>query len=120
MTTRLAILGDLKSPKTVREWLLLSQPDLARELARYAPPFSQSMISLWESGKRAMPPQIVRAYGEVIAARLSDLLGRRIEIAIDVNSPWRVSAYGQCACGEFFKMHSAQSRRCPRCRGKQK
>lgn len=113
---RLGVLGDLKGPKEVREWLILSLSDMGQELGKYVGrTLYKGTISIWECGIRPVPLEIISAYSELISGKLSAQLGRRVEISIEVNSPWRVSAYRQCDCGQFFKMHDAKSRRCPKC-----
>jgi hypothetical protein len=123
-TARLAILGDLRGPKDVREWLILSLSEIGLELGKYArddgSAFSKGLVSQWESGNRKLNPVIVKAYSDLIASRMTRLIGRPIEIGIEVNSPWRVMAYSQCDCGEWFKMHDAKSRRCPKCTGRRR
>jgi hypothetical protein len=117
LTTRLGALGDLKGPKQVREWLFLSLSETGLEIGKYVGrPFDKAIISLWERGKRPIPPKIVSAYCDLIASRLTNLLGRQVEVSIEVNSPWKVIAYARCACGQFFRMHDSNSRNCPRCR----
>lgn len=115
-TARLSVLGDLKGPKQAREWLILSLAEMGQELGKYTGKvYHKSIISNWDRGYRKVPFEVVQAYAELIANKLSALLGRRIEISIEVNSPWHVSAYARCACNQLFKMHDAKSKHCPKC-----
>lgn len=116
-TMHLGVLGDLRGPKQAREWLLLSLSELGLEIGKYTgKSFHRSTVSLWELELRTMPAEVLGVYCELVAQKISRLLGRQIEISIEANSPWRVSAYSQCHCGQWFKMHDAKSRNCPRCR----
>lgn len=116
LTSRLGVLGDLKGPKQAREWLILSLSEMGQELGKFVGrPLHKSTVSLWERGLRPLPLEVVCGYAELISEKISSLIDRRVEVGIEVNSPWRVSAYAQCPCGQWFKMHDAKSRHCPRC-----
>ena len=114
---RLGVLGDLQGPKQAREWLILSLADMGQEIGKFTgTPVRKGTLSNWELGRRKIPVNVLAVYCDLIAEQISKQLGRRIEISIDANSPWKVSAYRQCHCGQWFKMHDANSKNCPRCR----
>jgi hypothetical protein len=119
LTCRLSTLRDLKGPKQAREWLDLSLSEVGREIGKAVrhdgKPFDKSIVYRWETGEKTPTPDVVRGYCDLISDKLSFIMGRTLGVQIEVNSPWKVTALGLCSCGQWFKLHDAKSKRCPKC-----
>jgi len=105
----------LKTLKKVREWLGLPLSGMASELG-----VSKSLVVSWQSGHRKITAEAIERIGVMIANKLSADLGRIVGVKIVVNSPWRVTAWTQCArCREWFELQRSRDRSCEKCRTQQ-
>jgi hypothetical protein len=106
----------IRSVKTAIQFLELSYTEVGIEVARLAKrsyPYSKQRVYDWVCGD-AITKQVVKAFGTLLATAMTSRAGRKIGVTIKTNSPWRVTAYGQCECGEYFQLRHARHRRCNR------
>lgn len=115
--TPLQRLATLKSARRVREWIDMSLAEMGEHVARLTgrpQPYVKSAVSAWENGSY-MDVDIRRAYGILIANKLTALLDREVGVTIEANSPWHVIAWFQCACRKWTPLKRSNQQRCPSC-----
>lgn len=117
--TPLMACRSLRTAKAAREWIGLSLSEMADEVRRLvgerlAGAVNKQKIDRWEKTNR-MPPKVRFAYGTLLANELTDQLGRDVGVSIKANSPWRITAWGWCACGAAVELRRADRKRCPKC-----
>jgi hypothetical protein len=117
----LAILRSIHNVRDARSVLQLSQSDLGRAIGRVlgCVPLAQSTVANAEAGTIKLQSEYVDAIGRLLATWVTEQLGRRVGTRVHVNSPWRVTAFAQCAaCGEWYELRRAKQMRCDqrRCR----
>lgn len=108
----------INDPSKARHFLDLSLSEIGAEVARLTgrpSAYAKSTVVKWERAGQ-VEPDVRRAYGTLIANRLTALTGRTIGITIEANSPWRVQAWARCDCGAWYPMQRANQKRCDKCR----
>ena len=104
--------------KSVREWLCLSQSEIGIDLARLLKQpkaLSKQMVNHYERLPH-LEPRVIRAYGRLVANRLTDICDRDVAVSVKVNSPWHIMPWLQCNCGAWFALDRSTLKRCPKCR----
>jgi hypothetical protein len=104
----------IRGIKTAVHFLDLSYAEIGKEIARLTKrnyPYSKQRVHDWVKGA-AVTKQVVKAFGTLLATAMTSRAGRKIGVTIEKNSPWHVTVYGQCECGEYFRLRHARHRRC--------
>ncbi len=116
METSLSSIKGIKNAQKARNYLGLSLSELAAELSRLTgKTVFRQLVCHWEAGRRKPSADMLKAYGVLIANRLSDNLGRIVGVKMVVNSPWHVAAWTQCCdCGAWFELCHSLTKHCPR------
>lgn len=112
----LGILRYLKSPLKVRYFLGMSQAQLCKELTRLTKErLTPGAVKHWEHARRPMERRYTDAYATLVANKLTRDMNRMIGVNLEVNSPWKFVAYGQCACGRWYRLRSVRHVHCGKC-----
>ncbi len=115
----LTIVRSLKNARTVREWLGFSLEETGQELARLMKrefPFTRQAVSKMEQGHMRIGEEVLRAYGQLVANRLTAIMDQTVGITIEANSPWRIIPWMACRkCGNWFSLSRSNQRHCSAC-----
>jgi hypothetical protein len=120
--SKLTDLRKIHGLKDAREWLGMSLSDIAQHIKpsgnRQQTHVTRQMIAAWQRGSRTMSRAQLDQVSALIAEELTYLARRRtVGVKITVNSPWRVTAWGECKdCREWFEIPTIRAARCPKCR----
>ncbi len=114
----LATLRYINSPEKVRAWLGLSLADMGREAARLTSrrrAYDRASVWHWEQGG-VMTDEVRRAYGTMVANKLTAQLGRVVGVKLATNSPWTMTAWTKCKdCSGWFELRRRNQKRCEAC-----
>jgi hypothetical protein len=107
----------IRTPKAAREFLGLSQGEVAAEMTKrlgLKSPMNRSVIANYEARRsrtrktppRKIPEEQVQVYGQLLINRLSQLLERDdIRMTVHVNSPWKIWVGAYCKfCGRHYEI----------------
>lgn len=116
----------IRGPQAAKEFLGLSFSQMGREIARIegrAEPYRKGTVANWcaatnRKRHRPMTDAQINSVGILIANCIVARSGRdHTGIRLSHNSPWRVTVWARCHCGEWYEVKRAEWHACKRHRG---
>jgi hypothetical protein len=108
----------IRGAKHARELIGYSLTRIGKEIARIVDRdgkgYHRRTVWGWENGAH-MTPEIINAYGVLIANALTKRYDRSVGVSMRVNSPWVVRPFLQCAKGHWYQLRNSRHRRCSVC-----